>query len=251
MENIVYDGAVLIGINLFFGLLIKLFSFNKYIIISIAFVFGIFCLFFFENMNKNCQFPVLEKDFYKIAINIEITYLIMLLLIGIWHYNHGKLEILKEIKIGILVSIILFVVFHFLIKNDVLYKSKKYFAKKETFILQPYMSKDVQLLGEKMNYRKYVPESVLYQQGYHGPSNYEIQAILYYDEKTFNLLKNELQLKDQISIVLNYNWLPDDVKNEIAIWKIQPYSYNDKIFNTPNGRLTILRNKLIINFKNY
>ena len=251
MENIVYDGAVLIGINLFFGLLIKLFSFNKYIIISIAFVFGIFCLFFFENMNKDCQFPELEKDLYKIAVNIEITYLIMLFLIGIWHYNHGKLEILKEIKIGILVSIVLFVVFHFLIKNDVLYKYRQDFKSIQSNFQLSFISNKIEGLQDKMNFGKYAPINVKYRQTDLTPTSYEIQAILYYDEKTFDLLKNELQLKDQINIVLNYSWLPDNVKNEIAIWKIQPYSYNDKIFNTPNGRLTILRNKLIINFKNY
>ena len=123
MEIIVLGASVSIGINFVVGLLFKVFfSFNKYIIILIAFAFGIFCLWFFEDMNIVSQFPVMAIELYQIAVTIEITYLIMLFLFGIWHYKHGKLEIFKEIKIGILVSIILFVVFHFLIVNDVLYK---------------------------------------------------------------------------------------------------------------------------------
>ena len=130
MGNIAVLGVeVSIGINVFVGLFLKVFfSFNKYIIISIAFAFGILCLFFFEDMNTTVQFPVMAGELYQIAVTIEITYPIMLSLFGIWHYKHGKFEIFKDIKIGILVSIIIFVVFHFLIVNDFLYKFKKYSA---------------------------------------------------------------------------------------------------------------------------
>ena len=152
MENIVHSAAILIGINLVLGLLIKLFSFNKYIIISIAFAFGVLCLWCFEDIDHKTQLVLFDRELYQIAINIEITYLIILVLFGVWHYNHGKLNILKNIKIGFLVSTILFTVFYFLITNDVLHQSKKYFAKKETFILQFYILEDTQLIINFKNY---------------------------------------------------------------------------------------------------
>ena len=152
MENILYGAAVLIGINLVLGFLIKLFSFNKYIIISIAFAFGVLCLWCFEDINSISRYSVIDRELYQIAINCEITYLIMLILLGIWHYKRGKLDILKNIKIGFLVSTILFTVFYFLITNDVLHQYKKHFAKKETFVLQFYMLEDTQLIINFKNY---------------------------------------------------------------------------------------------------
>ena len=152
MENIVYSAAVLIGINLVLGLLIKLFSFNKYIIISIAFAFGVLCLWCFEDIDHRSQLPIFDRYLYRIVVNFEITYLIMLVLFGIWHYKCGKLNVLKEIKIGFLVSTILFTVFYFLITNDVLHQYKKHFAKKETFVLQFYMLEDAQLIINFKNY---------------------------------------------------------------------------------------------------
>ena len=253
MENIVYGAAVLIGINIVLGLFLKLFYLIKYIIISISICFGILCLYLFENINQKTQLNLISRDSYQIAVTIEITYLIMLTLFGIWFYKRGKLDILKEIKIGILVSIILFTVFYFLIVNDVLHQYKQYKKDVELSKLQPqfFISDDFDGLNDKMNFGKYVPTIVKYKQINISPSKYEIQAILYYDEKTFKQLQNKLEVKDQINIDVDYEWFPEQVRHEIATWKFQPYSYRDKIFNTPNGRFTILENKLIINFKNY
>ena len=136
MENIVYGVAVLIGVNLVLGLFLKLFSFNKYAIILIAFAFGVLCLWCFEDINSISRHSVIDRELYQIVINCEITYLIMLILLGIWHYKRGKLDILKNIKIGFLVSTILFTVLYFLITNDVLHQYKIHFAQKETFVLQ-------------------------------------------------------------------------------------------------------------------
>ena len=251
MKNILLGLAVLVGINLILWFIIKLFAYNKYVIISIAFAFGVFFVLLLENINAGSIFK--NTDFYRIALVLEFFYILMLFLFAIWFNYQNKLEFLKEIKIGILVSTILFVVFHFLIVNDVLYKYKLYQKEAELLKLptETFISDDIDNLKIEMYFGKYQPTSVLYKKIIFSPSKQEIQAILYFDEKTFKQLLNKLVVKDQINIVLDYKWLPQTVRHEIATWKIQPYSYDDKIFNTPNGRFTILENKLIINFKNY
>lgn len=86
-----------------------------------------------------------------------------------------------------------------------------------------------------------------------GPTDYTVQAILYYDAATFARFRekygNERANDSQVTkATFNYTWLPRMAKNELAA-SPEPYVYSGaqlSRYGNPHCYLWILNNKVIV-----
>lgn len=86
-----------------------------------------------------------------------------------------------------------------------------------------------------------------------GPSDYYIEAVLYFDEETFKAMNDfELNLEwmeqNHNKQEFNFDWLPELIKKELANQNIENYKgHPDFFFGTGvNGKVWCLDNKLLL-----
>ena len=117
--------------------------------------------------------------------------------------------------------------------------------------------KNPQDINGFLNFNTYKPIAVEYEleqlgDGNIGPSDYKLEAVLYYDEATFIKLRDEYAntvhtTQDKSSKYFNFIWLPKAVKNELAK---SPKAYTGHpgviLSSNPNCTLWFLKNKVLV-----
>lgn len=125
------------------------------------------------------------------------------------------------------------------------------------------ISEDIKELQQYMKFGLLIPEKVIFQKiiynnssnerlSVSGSSDYCITAVLYFRNESLQTLKGVyVGKKDKSNYELidtKIKGFPEEINTEIITLKGKPNVYSDTIFNTPNGRFMLLKNKIVLHF---
>ena len=85
-----------------------------------------------------------------------------------------------------------------------------------------------------------------------GPSDYDLQAILYFDSNTYKNIKSKYSSTEDLSANLkkedfNFEWLDKEIKDELTASDTTYQGHTDNLFGLGHsGKLWLLNNKLLI-----
>jgi len=123
--------------------------------------------------------------------------------------------------------------------------------------LQTMHGTNPQDIDDFLNFKTYKPTAVEYEltrlgDGSLGPSDYTLEAVLYYDANTFIKLRDEYNNTDHTALDessknYNFKWLPKAVKDELAN-STKEYIGQPGMMLTknPNCTLWFLNNKVLV-----
>lgn len=121
-------------------------------------------------------------------------------------------------------------------------------------------SKDITKLEKQLNLKPAQPDSVQYKLTINnnsfgtvpGPSDYYLEAVLYYNDSIFKRIKEEYNNVDYNAPgfkkeAFNFKWLPENIKNELNTSPENYSGHPDLFFNRNRiTRLWLLKNKVLI-----
>ena len=127
------------------------------------------------------------------------------------------------------------------------------------------ISSDTSKLNGILNFKNFTPYSVKFQYSYidnsgeenrtiPGPSDFNLEAVLYFDSVTFSRLMDAYNSSDSVSSnydknEFNFNWLDSITRNELFNSNTIPKVYIDLFWSIPNDRnchIWMLNKKLLL-----